>query len=149
MKLSDFRNADFGEFEEFEIEDVSLVRTMVWRMVEDMDIGAYILAKARGKKIEEDLMRELFRLIDPETEVSDQTPEAAITSPAMVRDLSRAPVQHSEKAISLLSRFINQHLIDMFRAAAKQAVKEGLKTIKLRHILPGCERWPWPLNRYC
>jgi hypothetical protein len=64
-------------------------------------------------------------------------------------DLRRASVGHKKEVITPLARFVNFQLIEMLRMAAEQATAENLESVKLRHILPACEKWPWPLNRWC
>jgi hypothetical protein len=150
MRLGDLRGADFGQFSDYVIEDLATFRTMVFRMAEDVDLGAYVLARRqRVENIEGSIVQELFHLLDPETKFPPDALETAVVPLRTVSDLARAPIGHSEEAISLMSRFLNFHLINMLWDAAKLAERDGGKVIKLRHILPACDHWPYPLNRYC
>ena len=149
MKLGDFGNVEFGEFTNYTIEDFSLFWTMICRMVEDLDVGAYILAKQRGKDIGDSLTSDMLNLIGPTSDIPTRTPIRGIVNPEVVRDLMRAPIPHSEGAFETTARFVNFHVANMLRDAANRVKSEGSSVIKLRHILPGCEHWPYPLNRYC
>lgn len=149
MKLGDFMRIGSGEFDDFEIEDAGFFRNMIGRMIEDLDVGVYVIAREhKENEIAVQLMRQFLNLIGPPASATASM-EAGSVSPEMVREYARAPIDHADEALSLLARFLNFHLEDMLRRAATAAAEEGLQTIKLRHILPGCERWPWPLNRYC
>lgn len=159
MKLGDFRNVNFEQFMEFEIEDAGFLHTMMFRMIEDTEIAIYVVAKSKGEEfIQEETVSEALKLLEPSlvdaTETQGEitfknTPTEAIVTPVMVQDFARAPLPHNKQAFALLSKFVNFHLINMLHAAAGQANNEDLQIIKLRHYLPWCEEWPWPLNRYC
>lgn len=100
--------------------------------------GGYALAVAEQVVVEE------------ETAVTFAASPSSFVVPSLeIRDFARAPLRHDSDAVQLLSKFVNFHLLNMIRAAALKCQEEGYKVIKLRHYLPWCEEWPYPLNRYC
>lgn len=150
MRLADFRNPDFREFEDFEIEDPNFFWTLAVRIIEDLDVAGYVLAKTHEKETMDDtLTRNLVRLIDPETQLPMWSGQHRFIGPGIVSSYSRAPVSHTDKGRELVSSFVSFHISHLLRDAARRAAEEGLRKIKLRHILPWCERWPYPLNRFC
>lgn len=76
-------------------------------------------------------------------------PSSLVLRSLEIQDFARSPLPHDPEALQLLSKFVNFHILNMIRAAALKCQDEGLKVIKLRHYLPWCEEWPYPLNRYC
>lgn len=151
--IGNFKNVDFGRFEDFIIEDSATFHTMIVRIIEDMDIMTYLITKVRNKsEIDVYLLEDVLRLLDQESKLPfENIPDDSIVSPGFIRDYLRAPLHHTDESVNLLSRFVNYLFIEMIRDAAARADleerSEGI--IKLRHILPTCEKWPWPLNRWC
>lgn len=155
MRIGDYGLEALKEFPDVEIEDLSSFRGMVFRIVEDTIIVPITLAKSQRKDtIDESLMREALGLITTDVARTQEAPPDGIVRSRTVGDLMRvdfrrASVGYKEEVITVLARFVNFQLIEMLRTAASQAVEENLQSVKLRHILPACEKWPWPLNRWC
>lgn len=152
MKLNQLSTVvDFGSYKDLEIEDFSFFSMMVIRMIEDTATVTYTLAKEKGAdEIKEGLMQDTLRRLGQGALLPFAgTSEVAFVFSPFVPAYARIPVPYTNEAIVLFSKFLNYHLIEMLRDAAARAANEGLNTIKLRHILPWCEKWPWPLNRWC
>jgi hypothetical protein len=150
MRLKYFHH-DFDKYNQFEIEDMAFFHTMVTRMIEDVEIMVGFLAKRDDEpEVTEDLVREALRVVDPVTitQLAD-TSQVAIVNSQMVIDFARPSLPHNEESIALISKYLNFRLIRLLYDAAERADEEGLNKIKLRHYLPLCEEWPWPLNRWC
>jgi hypothetical protein len=150
MRLADFPNVDFGSLADLQVEDVGFFQTMVTRIIEDVEVALYVVARyQRDNRINTDIVQIALALIAPDSSDYQDAPETAIVNVALVHDFARAPIAHDQDALALLSRFVNFHIIAMLRSAAEEANKEDARQIKLRHFLPWCEKWPYPLNRYC
>jgi hypothetical protein len=150
MRLADFPNVDFGRFDKLQVEDVGFFQTMVARIIEDVEVALYVVARFQGDyRITTDIVRTALALIAPDSTDYQDAPETAIVNVGLVHDFTRAPIDHDTEALALLSRFVNFHVIAILRSAAEEADKEDARQIKLRHLLPWCEKWPYPLNRYC
>ena len=88
--------------------------------------------------------------IEQDTPVTfEATPTQFVVAGLRIEDFARAPLSHRQDAIKLLTKFVNFQILTMLRHAAVKCEEEGATRIKLRHYLPWCEEWPYPLNRYC
>jgi len=116
-------------------------------MIEDTELAAYVVTRSRGgKEIGPEEMVGAVRLIDSKADEAPQNgPEEAIVRAAIIRDFAKAPMPHQEVIYAIFSKFINYKLIELLRGAAGRAAGEGTTTTRLRHFLPHCEDWPYPL----
>src|SRR6266545_2924741 len=99
MRLRDFGPAaNFGSFNDFEIEDVSFFySTIMTRMIEDAAIVIYVHAKQKGaNSIEENLAEDVLHFLDP-TALSSckNAPVTAVVRPSVVGDFARLPIQYT------------------------------------------------------
>ncbi len=89
-------------------------------------------------------------MIEEDTAVTfEATPTQFVVAGLSIEDFARAPLPHEYDAMKLLTKFVNFQILTMLRHAALKCQEEDSTQIKLRHYLPWCEEWPYPLNRYC
>jgi hypothetical protein len=162
MRLNQFAES-FGPYGAFEIDDLSFLTTMLIRMIEDIEIMIGFFAKLQNaESVSGDFVLRVLQLIDPESissidaesisavsEINYPISTSAVVTPDLVRAYARPPVPHDERAIVLISSYLHRRLTATLSEAARLAENEGQTVIKLRHILPLCEKWPWPFNRWC
>lgn len=148
-KLGDFENVDFGKFRELNV-DTEFLQTIATRLIADTEIAVYILAKQREAEcVDGPLMISALQLLYQENPSAlADVPQEAIVSPGLVWETVTAPVKHEHEAITILSKFANSRLIQILRDGAKQADDQGDETIEQRHLLPFCDKLPFPLNVY-
>ncbi len=159
MRLGNLNYANLKRFEDLEIEDVPFFFNLAFRMIEDVDVVIYTVARARGKTaVDVDTVGEALGLIQAgapdrparEDAVSFQeAPEQAFVNAGMVRDVVRAPLPHDDQALVLLSKYVNFQLNNLLIGAARQAQAENLARITLGHYAKFCSELPYPLNHVC
>jgi hypothetical protein len=159
MRLGNLGYANLQRYENLEIADVPFFFGMAFRMIEDIDLVAYSLARATGKEtIDAETLGHALDLIQSggpsvaprEGAITfDEAPVQAFVNPGMVRDAARAPLAHDDQALGVLAKYVNFQLNNMLIVAARLAQRDDLEKIQLRHYLPYCEELPYPLNRYC
>ena len=71
------------------------------------------------------------------------------TAQALTRDLARGPLGYGDGAAEMVAGAVATASYYFLTVGAEQARGDGSQTVKLRHFLPACEAWPWPLNRFC
>jgi hypothetical protein len=155
MKLANLGYLNLARYENLAIEDVPFFFGLAFRMIEDIDLVAYTLARVRGKEmLDVDAAGEALGLIqagapaatDGAISFEEASPQAFV-NPGMVRDVARAPLPHDDQALLLLSKYANFQLNNLLIAAARAAQLEDLEAIKTQHLLRCCQALPWPLNR--
>src|SRR6266851_2514732 len=111
---------DFGEFNSYELEDLTFYALLRNRINEDVDLMAYVLLKERTQEttISEELLIDALRLTGFEKDKFVNERDDGFGGSSLVRTLTRAPVVHDEKAILLLARFMNFLLAKALRDAA-------------------------------
>ncbi len=157
MRLAQLGYLNLKRFEDLEIEDVPFFFNLAFRMIEDVDVVVFTVAKARGKAaIDVDTVGEALGLIQAgarepaasaEAVSFAEAPEQAFVNSGMVRDVARAPLAHDDQAVTLLAKYVNFHLNNLLIAAAPAAQREDLGQIKARHLQLCGEALPWPLSR--
>jgi hypothetical protein len=150
--------SDYGFREpirEFAIEDPALFESLINRLIEDLDLGAYVIARRENSaEITGDIVLSLIALLGTELDVGGHSlyePNLLDPGPlrAQVAALARAPLAHSDEAIDVLTSILADQLSQIVNGASEAARREESSLIRARHFLPLCEDWPFPLNRFC
>jgi hypothetical protein len=151
--LADYGLADDPELASLAVEDPALLDGLVVRMIEDLELSAYTTARLRGRSeidpdVADEAIRELLgqRLSEVHLPSSDTFRDQI---QRRVEDLARSPLPYVDQAQSRISDAVSTAAYNYLQVGANGARGEGLKEIKLRHYLPACEEWPYPLNRFC
>jgi hypothetical protein len=149
--LSSYGVAD--ETSSFVLEDPAFVDAAIARIVEDIQLVTYVYSLVAGKReIDAESVYRVYDLIiaSPDAPVLLASPEGVREwSHRLVRDLSKAPLPYGEEAVERVGDLVGALVYDIFRSGAESAAEEGSRRIGTRHFLPACERWPYPLNRFC
>jgi len=155
MKLANLGYLNLSRYDNLEIDDVPFFFAMAFRMIEDTDVVVYTVAKARGKPtIDLDTIGEALGLIQagaPRREgdiTFQEAPAQAFVNAGMVRDVVRAPMARDDQAAELLAKYVNFQLNNLLIAAAREAQREDLEKVLLRHLLRFGAELPYPLNRF-
>src|SRR5262245_25267929 len=102
MRLTEISNLDFKKHTNLSIER-SLCEEMVKRLVEDLELSLYVLARDRklNNDVDTTLVRDVISLIEKGTEISliEQSPQEGIATPETVEDYAKAPLEHSPEAL--------------------------------------------------
>jgi len=159
MRVGNLGYVNLQRYDDLEIDDVPFFFGMAFRMIEDIDLVAYSLARATGKTtIDAEVLGQALDLIQAgspgvaprEGAISfEEAPVQAFVNPGMARDVARAPLTHDDQALGVLAKYVNFQLNNMLIAASRLAQRDDLVRIKLSHYLPYCNEWPYPLNHYC
>lgn len=159
MLLRDLANfqISFGEFDDYDFQDFTFFVTMALRVVEDIHLMAYTIARqSQEKTINLKTVEQVINLVSSvplnmlRLNFQLKMIDSAFMNPTQVRGIVTAhgfPIQ--DDAIAQISSFGNYYLADGLENAAKTAKLENTKTVSLSHWLPYCQKWPYPLNRYC
>jgi hypothetical protein len=158
MKLANLGYAQLKRFEDVEVADVPALFALAFRMIEDADLVAYLLARVRGKeRIDLDVVGEALSLIQagapPDARPGEgalpfeEAPVQAFVNPGMVRDVARSPLPHDEQAAGVLAKYINFQLGNLLLAAARQSQRENGERLLPRHIALFSAELPWPFSR--
>lgn len=138
-------------FAEFSLEDPLLFDELLARMVEDLALASYINAmRNRQRQMSRETVEQtnrLLRIPGPESQDSPRGLQEYLL--ALTHDLSRAPLSYTDEGLEWASGTIAGAAFLAFATGAEIARAEGDDTVKLRHWLPACEQWPFPLNRFC
>lgn len=167
MKLSDIPGVDFRDAGNLSLENPDYFASLVARMIEDVELAAFIIANRRMRGTNqhrlvtlEDL-KEAVSLIESEVDRKDlstqkylpsspdQAPKVAVVDPGKVKMILRAPIEFAPSAIDFLAQYINYTSIRLLRSAAETARAEELDAIVPRHFLAYCDYLPYPLNLLC
>ncbi len=149
VRLGSFENVDFGEHQHYVVQDLRFLNSVATRMVEDVELVAYILARRQeAERIDAGTMADAVYLYCQENaETFGEAPAEAIVNPEFVARQAKSPFPHDEEAILLISRFVNYRLIDALTRAAAQAREEGTHVITALHF-SWCHLLPYPFNIY-
>jgi hypothetical protein len=153
-----------AEFDGFVLEDPALFDSFVGRMVEDLDLSAQVVAGHDGfsailqpvldeafislERANRDGGSEFTNLASAQFDVESPN-EFRSTIQPIVRAYVRGPLAYEPPSLDRLTDVVTAAAYDVLSTGARQAREEDTKTVKLRHWLPGCNHWPYPLNRFC
>lgn len=168
MRLGDVPGMESDEFAEFTLADESAFEDSINRLIEDAELAAYVVARASAwhpipiypliairrpgdrRVIDKEVVERTLRLLGVEEDViRPGSPTGGIVDSRLVRKRAKAPMRHTEEADELIARVVNSELREVLRDAAELAADEGVDRIDERHLLPACDRWPFPFNRFC
>jgi hypothetical protein len=149
-RLRSFQNLDFGDFQDYVIEDPDFLDSIVARVIEDTELVIYVLAKEQQtKKADENLTaRAIYIYSNMQRDVLTNFSENAIVNPARIKTQSKSTVKLNNQAIVLFSKFVNFYLFHTVKAAAERANEEGTQIITQQHFFSWCHLLPYPLNVY-
>jgi hypothetical protein len=90
-------------------------------------------------------------VFEPEKRAAYDLPERPVVDPEVrvARVVSRGPLPYRVTALHQVGDVVAAAEYDFLRTGAQNAHDEQTQIVKLRHYLPACEKWPWPLNRWC
>ena len=74
------------------------------------------------------------------------TPTSGIVNPEKIRAILHSPFTWDEDPIDLLARYFNFKLANVLKRIAASAKQQGSRKISHKHILPFCDKLPYPLN---
>jgi hypothetical protein len=148
------------------IEDLSFFTAMVYRIIEDLEVAIYMIARQTdADSINGDVAWNAINLIEsgPRSQASApgsrsvqvtriEVENALLTGytyPDMVRGAFRSRLSYAESAVELVAKYVNLQVDRAVADARLRAQNDSSPKVKLRHILPYCEEWPYPLNRFC
>jgi hypothetical protein len=148
---------DYGveEFGDFVLEDPVLFDGIVIRMLEDIELVGYALARNSQKALDSrklEIDDEITSLVVDALELPETgqaPPQLRDFTRDFIRQIARAPFPYTDAGLDQIAGVAADVMFDAFRFGAQGALGEGSKRIGLRHLLPACEGWPYPLNRYC
>jgi hypothetical protein len=137
------------EFGDFVLDDPALFDSIVVRMLEDIELAAYTIAREHGE-LEIDIVvvkgaTDALGIPLPGTEAVP--PDESLRN--YVRDVARSPLAYTDEAIDRIAQIANSAVLNFLRVGATVAQDEGSRHVGLRHFLPAYEKWPYPLNRFC
>jgi hypothetical protein len=153
-----------AEFGGLVLEDPALFDSFVIRMVEDLDLSVHVTAGNQGlSSVSGSVPDDSFKSLDNVNRQSGKeftnlaSPQLGINAPTefrstiqpIVRTYVRGPLTYDPSSLDRLTDVVTAVAYDVLSTGAQQARAEGAQTVKLRHWLPGCEHWPYPLNRFC
>ncbi|HEV2855189.1 MAG TPA: hypothetical protein VHC97_20515 [Thermoanaerobaculia bacterium] len=167
MKLSDIPGVDFRDAGNLSLQDPDHFAGIVARMIEDVELAAYTVAKLRMRGINQEQLitlkdlKESVSLIESEVESKEfsipkdlpsspsQAPKVAVVDPDKVKKMLRSPIEVAPSAVDFLAQYINYTSIRLLHSAAQMARAEELDAIVTRHFLAYCDHLPYPLNLLC
>jgi hypothetical protein len=151
--LADYGLADDPELASMAVEDPALLDSLVVRMIEDLDLSAYTAARFVGvTEIDSGVAGEVVsQLLGDHLAGVHLPPSDAFRDQIRqrVNELARSPLPYVDDAQSHISDAVSTAAYNYLQVGANGARGEGADVIKLRHYLPACEEWPYPLNRFC
>lgn len=149
MRLSGVENVDFGEYQHYVVQDVGFLSSVATRMIEDIELVAYILARQQDTTvIDSGIVATTLRLYCQESEEAfGSAPATAIINPEFVAERAKSPFFHDEAARVMVAKFVNFHLAAALFRAAAQAREEGVHVITALHF-SWCHLLPYPFNIY-
>lgn len=150
--LADYYGLADPSFEGFVLEDPALFDSLAVRMIEDLELAVQVLARAGERELVDSeivgrtlqILR-LDKVVDKTAlpdQMRDDTQRAA-------HDYARGPLPYEDGALEEIGYAVGATTYSFVSAGAANARKERTQIVKLRHILPACESWPYPLNRFC
>lgn len=154
-----------GEFEGLDLEDPALFDSFVIRMVEDLDLSTQVTA---GLRLPDGIVRPVeldraFRALDiinrPDRKslrsITSEMPTSNATEGLrsyihpVVRAYLRGPLDYDPESLDLMINVVTAVAYDALSTGAREAREHDTRTVQLRHWLPACQRWLYPLNRFC
>lgn len=148
MQLDGFPNLNFGDFKEFSV-DVDTCYGMAKGMIQGLELSMYIVARERGKDyVDSEMVWSTIRLLDNDVQpdVVEKFTRIGFTTPEIAQEFAKAPIKHDSEAFGIMASYVNYEIFGILQAGAERAAKEGERTIRVRHLLPACEKWPYPWN---
>jgi hypothetical protein len=152
------------EFGGLVLEDPALFDSYVIRIVEDLDLSAQVIAGHDGlpeiiRPVLEESFRSLervnlyggrdFRTLDSAQFDAEPSDGFRSNIQSIVHTYVRGPLAYGPESLDQVTNVVAAVAYDVLSTGGQQAREEGTETVKLRHWLPGCEHWPYPLNRFC
>jgi hypothetical protein len=140
------------QFEGIVLEDPALFDSLVIRMTEDLELAVQVAALGSGLGIVNgNIAGATLSILGVLARFSvDQIPvqmrrSALVTS----RNVTRGPLDYEDGALELVGDAVAMATYSYLTIGAQNARVDGSQVVKLRHYLPACESWPYPLNRFC
>ncbi len=159
---------DYGftsrEFDGLVLEDPALFDSFIVRMVEDLDLSAQVTAGFFGyPEIIEEITSRSFRSLEGISQFSGrdfkslESAQSGADAPEpfrsniepIVRTYVRGPLGYQSASLDRMTNVVTAVAYDVLSTGGQLAREEGTDVVKLRHWLPGCEHWLYPLNRFC
>lgn len=152
-----FEGENFGNLAEFALEDPGFFEGMMYRAAEDLELALQISSIVAGdERLDVDsagrtlelleIRPPAFRGIGPSVFGPQPLADQML---AIATGVARGPLDYTEDAFALVGSVLTAIANDFLVTGAGLAAAEGGQMVRLRHLLPACERWPYPLNRYC
>jgi len=157
MKLISLGYRNLEDFQDFEIEE-GILQPIATRMVEDLDVVVYTFAISHDfNSIYPDIVGRSLQVITQSSKMQeyipyvsfDDAPVEAFVTIRMVQELIRAPIEYDYESYMLIAKFTNFQLNNMILFGARQASREGSRTLTLFNLLDFCKYLPYPLDRIC
>lgn len=142
----------------FTLQDPALFESLTIRMMEDLELAVQVSARAdrfglvnSGIVVNSELVGRALQVLGVDevvsrTKVPDQVRGWA---EAVARDYARGPLPYGVGALEGIGNAVAAATYSFLLTGAENASQEGTQVVMLRHILPACESWPYPLNRFC
>lgn len=149
VRLRSF-NIDFGYFNDYVIEDSNFLDTVANRVIEDVELVIYALAKERDADFADEALTATAIYIYGNVQggIISRFSQDAIVNPERIKDQSKSPIKPNHEAFVLFCKFVNYYLFHAVQAAAEKAGEEGTQVITQQHFFPWCHQLPYPLNVY-
>lgn len=151
-----FEGENFGNLAEFELEDPGFFESLMYRTAEDLELAMQVSSIVVGdERLDVDAAERTLELFEIAPLIQTIGPPVYGPPPlasqmlAIARGVARGPLGYTEEAFMLVGSVLTAIANDFLVTGAELAAAEGEPVVRLRHLLPACERWPYPLNRYC
>jgi hypothetical protein len=134
------------------LEDPALFDLLAVRMIEDLELAVQVTGRTVDcELVDSDIVGRTLQLLGldevaGQMKLPDQMREV---TQSIARDYARGPLPYATGALERLGDAVGAATYSFLSTGADNALSEGSQTVKLRHILPACESWPYPLNRFC
>jgi hypothetical protein len=166
---------DYGiitsETEGMVLQDSALFDSLLIRTVEDLDVtfqvSALVLQEDRSDftSITPNELINMAARLDLPTRIflPDDEPNVPLVAgyslpPSrstfdfasdLVSRYQKGPLDYQVSSLVLFAGIVAAFTTDFLVTGGLNAQDEDTRSVQLRHYLPACDRWPWPLDRFC
>ncbi|WP_208300559.1 hypothetical protein [Mycobacterium sp. DL592] len=156
------------EFGGLVLEDPALFDAFLVRVVEDLDVCQQMTAGYLDRsEIDERVSARAFSTLDSlnrpalaqrggefgflfSAQNGSESPDILRAGVyEVVRTYIRGPLEYSGSSLGQFANVVTAVAYDALSTGGRHAREDETDVVSLRHWLPACERWPWPLNRFC
>jgi hypothetical protein len=163
--------AEYGltseEFDGLVLEDPALFDGFLVRVVEDLDLcQQVVVGRLQLPEIDASAEAAIFalefinavgaksdagsRLVSAYFGEAPRGPDGLRSNiEPIVRGYIRGPLAYTDWSLDNLTNVVTVVAFDVLSTGGRHAREDQTDIVKLRHWLPACEHWPYPLNRFC